>query len=106
MRILNIWNFFQPELKYHVHFLSECFTAEGHEVFFISTDKSNKTWSPFLKNKKFKAGKEIYPYATVYRLKCFEIFNKQIPLNWIKYYRLIKAIQPDVVHILGIGNFL
>jgi len=106
MRILNIWNFFQPELKYHVHFLSEHFTAEGNEVFFISTDKSNKAWAPFLKNKEFKAGKEIYPYATVYRLKCLEIFNKQIPLNWIRYYRLIKEIQPDVVHILGIGNFL
>jgi glycosyltransferase involved in cell wall biosynthesis len=106
MRILNIWNFFQPELKYHVHYLSECFTNSGNEVYFISSDKVNNLWAPFLKNTNYKAGKEEYSYATVYRLRCINIAQKQLPLNWFRYYKLIKQINPDVVHVLGIGNFI
>ncbi len=106
MNILNVWNFFQDELKYHVHYLGEQFARKGHKVYFLSTDKINKAWRPYLKLQHCQAGVEQYSAYKVFRLRSREFFDKQLPADRSGLKACFKEANPDVVHFLGIGNFL
>ena len=106
MKIIKVWSTFQTELKYHDHFLSEEMQKHGVETLFVSSDKLEKGWIPFLKNKKVSAGEDEYRGSKIIRLRSFEFFNKHFILEVGKLYRLLKSNDVQVLHLFGIGNFV
>ncbi len=104
MKILKIWTTFQTELKYHDHYLADEMKKEGIETVFLSSDKINKEYLPFLKNKSIKAGKDNYNGSKIIRLKSFQFMGKPFIFEVRKMYKEIKNGNYDIIHIFGISN--
>ncbi|NJY64064.1 glycosyltransferase family 4 protein [Salinimicrobium sp. CDJ15-81-2] len=103
IRILKIWSTFQTELKYHDHYLSEILIQKGVISTFLSSNKVDPEFKPFLK-KKIKAGEDNYAGMKIIRLKSAEIGNKPFLLEVHKLYKELTTNKHDIVHINGIGN--
>lgn len=104
MKILKIWTTFQTELKYHDHYLADEMKKQDIETIFLSSDKINKEYLPFLQNKDIKAGEDNYNGSKIIRLKSFEFMGKQFILEIKKMYKEIKNCDYDLIHIFGISN--
>lgn len=104
MKILKIWTTFQTELKYHDHYLADEMKKEGIETVFLSSDKVNKEYLPFLNKQSICAGEDRYNGLKVIRLKSFEFMGKQFIFEVRKMYKEIKNGDYDVIHIFGISN--
>lgn len=81
MKILRIWTTFQTELKYHDHYLADEMKKQDIETVFLSSDKINEEYLPFLKNNNINAGEDIYSGFRVIRLKSIEFMKKPIILQ-------------------------
>lgn len=104
MKILKIWPSFQTELKYHDHYLSEIMQEDGVVTTFLSSDKTDKEFLPFLENKKVDSGESTYNGSKIIRLKSIEIMRKPFIVELKKMYQLICKEDFDLIHIFGIGN--
>lgn len=104
MKVLKIWATFQTELKYHDHYLADEMKKNGIETTFFSSDKMNKEYLSFLKNKDIKAGEDKYNGLRILRFRSIEFLGKPFITEIKKMYNEIKKGEFDVIHIYGIGN--
>ena len=105
MKVLHVWQFYQNEMKYHVHFLTKYLLENGHSVSYLAADKPNAAWKPFLQSTEFKAGVMIEEGAEVVRVPSAGFGGQLLPKNPFSYFHQISDKQPDVVHLMGLGNF-
>ena len=104
MKILKIWASFQTELKYHDHYLSEIMQEDGVETTFLSSDKIDREFLPFLDNKTVKTGEDSYRGSRIIRLKSIEFMRKPFITEIGKMHQELCKNNYDLVHIFGIGN--
>lgn len=104
MKILKIWPSFQTELKYHDHYLSEIMQEYGVETTFLSSDKIDREFLPFLDNKIIKPGEDSYKGSRIIRLKSIEFMRKPFVTEIGKIYKELCKKNYNLIHIYGIGN--
>ncbi len=104
MKILKIWPSFQTELKYHDHYLSEIMQEDGVETTFLSSDKIDREFLPFLDNKTVKAGEDSYSGSKIIRLKSVEFMRKPFITEIGKMHQELCKKDYDLLHIFAIGN--
>ena len=104
MKILKIWSSFQTELKYHDHYLSEIMQKDGVKTTFVSSDKIDLEFLPFLENKNIEAGLDDYKGSKIIRLKSIEFMRKPFIIEIKKLYLILTNKKYNLVHIYGIGN--
>jgi len=104
LKILKIWASFQTELKYHDHYLSEIMQEDGVETTFLSSDKIDREFLPFLDNKTVKTGEDSYRGSRIIRLKSIEFMRKPFITEIGKMHQELCKNNYDLVHIFGIGN--
>lgn len=104
MKILKIWPSFQIELKYHDHYLSEIMQDYDIETTFLSSDKIDREFLPFLDNKMIKAGEDSYRGSKIIRLKSIEFMRKPFITEIRKMHQILCKKDYDLVHIFGVGN--
>ena len=104
MKILRIWPSFQTELKYHDHYLSEIMQEHGVETTFLSSDKVDREFLPFLDDKIVKSGEDSYKGSRIIRLKSIEFMRKPFVTEIGELYRELCKKNYNLIHIYGIGN--
>jgi glycosyltransferase involved in cell wall biosynthesis len=104
LNIINVWAYFQTELKYHLHYLSIEFQRLGHSNTFLTTDKMKRVWFRHLKTKTFKPGVSDYEGSPVHRIRSFNLGDKPVPIDIRHITRVLRESNVNVLHIFGIGN--
>jgi len=104
LKILKIWSSFQTEFKYHDHYLSEIMQNYKIKTIFLTSDKIDKEYLPFLDKKTIIAGDDEYNGSKIIRLKSIEFMRKPFILEIKKMYEELCKKDYDLIHIFGIGN--
>lgn len=104
LKILKIWASFQTELKYHDHYLSEVMQDYEVKTTFLTSDKIDKEFLPFLDTKMVKAGEDEYNGSKIIRLKSINFMRKPFIVEIKKMYQELCRKDYDILHIFGVGN--
>lgn len=104
MKIIRILTSFQTELKYHDHYLSEIMQEDGVETTFLTSNKMEKEFLPFLDNKKIKAGEDSYKGSRIIRLRSIAFMGKFFIIEFGGIYKELCNKKYNLIHIYGIGN--
>lgn len=102
LRILKVWSTFQTEIKYHDHYLANRMREQGHTTTFFASDSIEAAWKPFLQKHKFEAT-EIWSGHHINRFASTSFANKPFLKNPFAFVRAVKALNPDIIHVLGLA---
>jgi len=103
--VIFVWPYFQENMKYMEHYLSEAYTKRGIKVKILSSNLLRHAWKSHSSDKRFSCGaSQVEPNISLTRIRSVELFGQILPIQLISLFKEARSENHAIFHLSGISS--